>query len=90
MCVCVCHATEMAAVLTVLIAVNCRGSPWAVVGHRGAEDKHARDTDFLNAYADKQWEVRKKKNIHHPPPSCLSYRSDQSSNIAEIIRGIFL
>ena len=43
--------------LLVVININYRGSPWALLGHRGGEDKHARDTAFLNSYADKQWEV---------------------------------
>lgn len=34
-----------------------RGQPWAVVGHTG-EDKHARDMEFLDDYANKQWEVQ--------------------------------
>ncbi|CAI8016680.1 General transcription factor IIH subunit 4 [Geodia barretti] len=34
------------------------GTPWALVGHRGGEDKHARDIAFLNDYADKQWELK--------------------------------
>ena len=33
------------------------GTPWALVGHKGGDDKHARDTVFLNDYADRQWEV---------------------------------
>lgn len=33
-----------------------RGSPWAVVGHKG-EDKHSRDVNFLDSYADERWEV---------------------------------
>jgi transcription initiation factor TFIIH subunit 4 len=32
------------------------GTPWALVGHRGGEAKHTRDTAFLNDYADRQWE----------------------------------
>ena len=32
------------------------GSPWSMPGHHG-EDKHKRDIEFLNRYADEQWEV---------------------------------
>ena len=33
-----------------------RGAPWSRSGHRG-EAKHSRDVEFLNNYADTQWEV---------------------------------
>ena len=33
-----------------------RGTPW-VFPSRSGDNKHARDVDFLNSYADQQWEV---------------------------------
>ena len=36
--------------------ISISGSPWLVPGHHG-EDKHNRDIEYLNSYADKQWEV---------------------------------
>ena len=49
MCVCPCVYVSQCWYLT-------SGTPWAVPGHVG-EDKHTRDMEFLESYADKQWEV---------------------------------
>ena len=47
----------MCVCLPMLIHGLLRGTPWVVPGHVG-EDKHTRDMEFLESYADKQWEVR--------------------------------
>ena len=50
--------------------VTCRGIPWAQVGHTG-EDKHARDVPFLDSYASKRWEVKRRFHVSSLVTSCV-------------------
>ena len=49
------------------------GTPWALVGHKGGDDKHARDTVFLNDYADRQWEVSVHNAMIGTLSACISF-----------------